>query len=125
MNFTFPENCGNSPKAQFLIEFNRAFVKGDVVSILEMVEDDISWCLVGNKKIKSKEAFEKELKTMAESPMTTMEIFEVITHGKAAAVNGLLTGSDGKVYEFCDVYTFRSAGAKKISKIRSFIIQGK
>ena len=122
MSIQFPPNCGNSHKSQLLIAFNEAFMKGDVPTILEMVEDDIVWNLVGVKVIKGKEAFEKELKIMAQYPIQSMEIFEVITHGKAAAINGQIAAADGKIYEFCDVYTFKSAGAKKIREIRSYIL---
>ncbi len=97
-------------------------MKGDVPAILEMVEDDILWNLVGDRVIKGKEDFERELKMMADYPAKSMEIFEVVTHGKAAAVNGLITGADDKVYEFCDVYSFKSAGAKKIREIWSYIL---
>ena len=97
-------------------------MKGEVPTILEMVEEDIVWNLVGDKVIKGKEVFEKELKTMTETPIKSMEIFDVITHGKAAAINGQITAADGKTYEFCEVYTFKSAGAKKIREIRSYIL---
>ena len=122
MKFIVPDNCDNSPKAQLLITFNEAFMKNDISAILDMVEDGIQWTLVGDKEIKGKEAFEKELKSMVDFSMNSMEIFNVITHGKAAAVNGLIIGADDKVYEFCDIYTFKSAGANKIKEIRSFII---
>lgn len=125
MSIQFPPNCGNSPKSKLLIAFNEAFMKGDVPAILEMVEDDIIWNLVGDKVINGKEAFEKELKIMAEYPIKSMEIFDVITHGKAAAINGQIAVADGKIYEFCNVYTFKSAGAKVIKKIKSFIIHQK
>jgi hypothetical protein len=57
-------NCGNSPKMQFLKEFNIAFAKGNVELITESVTDDIVWNIIGDRKIEGKEKFTEELEKM-------------------------------------------------------------
>ncbi len=55
-----PEDCGNSPKAEFLKRFNVAFAKGDAEAILSSVSDDISWEIVGHKTTRGKLDFKKK-----------------------------------------------------------------
>src|SRR5690606_40853164 len=57
----------NSPKMTFLKELNIAFANGDVDDILNRVSDDITWELVGGRKLDGLDAFSKELEKMKEN----------------------------------------------------------
>lgn len=50
-------NCGNSPKMEFLKDFNIAFAKGNLEIIADSVTDDIVWNIIGDRKIEGKENF--------------------------------------------------------------------
>lgn len=115
-------DCGNSPKAQLLKDWNIAFAKGDTGFLLEKVTEDINWQLVGDRQIEGKIDFAAALQKMKTTKAVKLRIDHVITHGKAGSVNGMLLLEDGKRYAFCDVYTFKNARAKQIKAIASYVI---
>ena len=53
-------NCGNSPKMEFIKQFNIAFAKGDVAFLTENVTEDIVWIMIGDQKIEGIKAFTAE-----------------------------------------------------------------
>lgn len=55
-------NCENSPKMEFLKDFNIAFAKGNMEFLIENVTDKIVWNIIGDKKIEGKENYVEELK---------------------------------------------------------------
>ena len=55
-------NCGNSPKMEFIKQFNIAFAEGNVAFLTENVTDDIIWNITGDQKIEGIKAFTEELK---------------------------------------------------------------
>lgn len=57
-------SCGNSPKMEFLKQFNIAFAEGNIRFLTESVTDDLVWNIMDNKKIEGKESFTEELKKM-------------------------------------------------------------
>ncbi|SFE83825.1 nuclear transport factor 2-like protein [Alteribacillus iranensis] len=75
------ENCGNAPKKQLLKDFNIAFAKCDVESIIEQVSDDIIWHMVEDKKVNGKEEFAKELELIDDEQATELHIEHIITMG--------------------------------------------
>src|SRR5690554_6227659 len=102
-------NCGNSPKMEFLKDFNIAFAKGDVEFIAESVTDDIVWDIIGDRKIEGKEKFTEELEQMKSLKTTELEIDQILSHGKEGAVNGIMKMQNGKKYVFSDFYRFEGA----------------
>jgi len=49
-------NCGNSPKMEFLKQFNIAFAEGNIRFLTESVTDDLVWNIIGDKKLRVKKA---------------------------------------------------------------------
>lgn len=115
-------NCGNSPKMEFLKEFNIAFVKGNVEFITESVTDDIVWDIVGDRKIEGKEKFREELEKMKSEKATELRIDQILSHGKEGATNGIIKMQNGKKYAFSDFYKFKGAKGSKIKSITSYVI---
>ncbi|RAV29042.1 nuclear transport factor 2 family protein [Sinomicrobium soli] len=115
-------NCGNSPKMEFLKEFNIAFAKGNVEFLTESVTDDIVWNIVGDKKIKGKDSFAKELNKMKEIKTAELQLDQILSHGKEGAVNGIIKIQNGKKYAFSDFYRFSGAKGKKINSMTSYVI---
>jgi hypothetical protein len=117
------EDCGNSPKKLFLKELNIAFVKSDISFITDSISDDISWNLVGDTLIQGKNNVTDVLEKMKRNQATKLIINNIITHGKAGAVNGEISLDNGKIYDYCDVYEFRSAKGTNVKSIMSYVIE--
>ena len=115
-------DCGNSPKKKFLKTFNESFANGDTTFICSHVSEDIVWEIHGDKSIKGKQNFNKEIHSMKHNIADELIIHSIITHGKEASVNGEIKMGNSK-YAFCDVYRFTSAASTKINEIQSYVIQ--
>ncbi|WP_347174256.1 nuclear transport factor 2 family protein [Polaribacter uvawellassae] len=117
------QNCGNSPKMEFLKEFNIAFAKGNVEFITESVTDEIVWDIIGDRRIEGKEKFREELEKMKSKKTTELIIDQILSHGKEGATNGIMKIQNGKKYAFSDFYKFKGAKVAKIKSITSYVIE--
>ena len=116
-------NCGNSPKMEFLKEFNIAFAKGNIKYITESVADEIDWNIIGDRKIEGKENFRKELEKMKSEKATELIIDQILSHGKEGVTNGIMKMQNGKKYAFSDFYKFKGAKGAVIKSITSYVIE--
>ncbi len=110
-------------KAKFLKAFNEAYAKSDIDFILNNVTDSIQWEIVGDKSISGIKEFEETLKKMVMDQDYTLDIGQIITHGKEAAVSGVMISPDGNRYRFCDLYTFSGFKNPKVSAMTSFVME--
>ncbi|WP_308992473.1 nuclear transport factor 2 family protein [Mariniflexile litorale] len=108
-------DCNNAPKKEFLKDFNIAFASADTDFLLNHVDENIQWTIYGDKKIEGKKHFEKAILEMKNYVADEMNIFTIITHGVEAAVNGSMKIKDS-IYNFCDIYQFKSLGVKPLQK---------
>jgi hypothetical protein len=115
-------NCGNSPKMEFLKEFNIAFANGNVEFIIESVTDEIIWNIIGDRKIEGKEKFSEELEKMKSEKATEIIRDQIVSHGKEGASNGIMKMQNGKKYAFSDFYKFKGVKGEKIKSITSYVI---
>ena len=122
VNMTVEADCGNAPKKLFLRDVNVAFAEGNVDFLQQSVTEDIVWHMVGDKKIEGKESFVEALNEMKNNKTSALTLTNIITHGKQAAVDGVITMQDGTDYAFCDVYEFRGAKGSQIKSIVSYVI---
>ncbi|MFW5684458.1 MAG: nuclear transport factor 2 family protein [Spirochaetota bacterium] len=120
MKESVPDDCGNSPRKKFLVEFNRAFAQADVEFVLDHVSDDVVWSMVGSKELDGKAAMRDELASMMAAEASSMVLHSVITHGRDAAANGEFHYPDGEKIAFCDVYAFTKATGNTIRRITSY-----
>lgn len=116
-------NCGNSPKMEFIKEFNIAFAKGNIEFITESVTDDITWNIIGDKKIEGKENFIVELEKMKSENVSELVLEHILSHGKEGAASGIMKMQDGKKYAFSDFYVFQGAKGNKLKSINSYLIE--
>lgn len=105
MDVSIPDDCGNSPRKQFIADFNRAFAEVDLDYVLDHVSDDIVWDMVGDKKLSGKAAMRNEMQSMMA--------------GKASA-NGELHYSGEERIAFCDVYQFTKTTGNTVKRITSY-----
>lgn len=121
---TTPDNCGNSPKALQLRDFNIAYVKQDLPTMLDQLADNIAWHWVGDKQAQGKDEVAKALEEMISHQAVEFTLQNILTHGKLGAADGKITMQDGSTFAFCDVYIFSStAKTAKIAEITSYVIQ--
>lgn len=114
-------DCGNSPKMQYIKDFNIAFASQDIAALLDAVEDNIIWEMVGDRRIEGKESFHEALKEMAAGEISELVIHNVIAHGNTGASNGEMIFADGTKIAYCDIYKFSSHSKNaKISQITSY-----
>jgi len=116
-------DCGNSPKREFLKDFNIAFAKGDAQFIIAQVTDDIVWEMIGEQAIEGKGNFSKAINEMKEKEVAEITLEKVITHGKEGAVNGIMKMRDGKQYAFSDFYEFKNTAGTNIKTMTSYVIE--
>ena len=108
---------------ELLEQFNKAFAGGEINFIFEHVSDTIKWTAVGDFTVEGKEEFRQALESMTGDEPYDLKIDNIITHGKEAAVNGVMTSKDGKQYAFCDVYKFSGFKDPKISEMTSYVVE--
>ncbi|SIS97677.1 Ketosteroid isomerase-related protein [Zobellia uliginosa] len=116
-------NCGNSPKMEFLKQFNIAFAKGDIAFLIENVTDDIVWNIIGDKTIEGIEVFAEELEKIQSVKASELILDQILSHGKEGAANGWMTMENGKRYAFSDFYIFQSTKGEKINAITSYCLE--
>lgn len=121
-------DCGNSPKAQFVREFNSWFVSEDTEKILSVLTPDIEWEMVGEAPIRGLEQvrasfFAPDHAAEKRPTLETMAVEGIITHGRQAVSYGTMTMSDGTKYKFSDLIEFKDLSKNpRIRKVISFVI---
>lgn len=124
LKITVGEDCGNAPKKILLRDFNIAFAKNDVKLLLQNINDNIRWNIVGDKLIEGKDQFAKAVESMKQPKTVELTIENILTHGNGGATDGVIKREDGSSYAFCDVYRFSSnAKDAKIKEITSYVIK--
>ena len=107
---------------EFLAVFNKAFAEYNTEYILNNVSKNIRWEIVGDFTVNGVDEFSKYLKTMESVESWEIQINKIITHGKDAAINGIIKSNDGKEYAFCDVYRLTGFKNPKVSEMTSYVI---
>ncbi len=80
---TLREDCGNSPKNEFVQKLTVAFAAGDADSVAERVSDDVRWNIVGIGPIVGKAAVTAVFGNPNREPLAELFVDKVVTHGKA------------------------------------------
>ncbi|SHJ11572.1 nuclear transport factor 2 family protein [Pseudozobellia thermophila] len=116
-------NCGNSPKMEFIKQYNIAFAKGDIAFLIENVTDDIVWHIIGDKTMEGIEVFAEELEKIQSVKASELILDQILSHGKEGAANGWMTMENGKRYAFSDFYVFQSTKGEKVKAITSYCLE--
>ncbi|MGB8000192.1 MAG: hypothetical protein WCF60_08920, partial [Anaerobacillus sp.] len=81
----------------------------------------ILYQLKDNKKIGGRCSLITTLKDEDHNIIDYLEIYQVITHGKFASINGVISLANDKKIDFCDVYMFSNAARSgKVKEIKSY-----
>jgi hypothetical protein len=122
MNLHISPDCGNSPKKKLIQDLTVFFASYSISEAMQHLAEDVKWTLVGDRPIEGKANFEAELLSMSDNKAVDLYIFQIIAHGKEAAVHGEMKLKDGKSFGFADFYEFTSAGSEKVKSIISYVI---
>lgn len=112
-------DCGNSTRKLFLQEFYLAIYQGESDFVGAHLHEQIKWEFPGIT-FEDKESCIKYLRKYHSEKIAELSILKIITHGAEAVVLGTISREDGMGYQFCDVFTFVSAGKSAIKSISSF-----
>jgi hypothetical protein len=111
-------------KGEFLHKIQQAFAGGDTDFIAASLTDDAQWNIVGERTVDGKEAIVEALEEMEVDKPRDLTIHNVITHGAAASVDGIITNSkDGSEVAFCDVFKLSGFKNPKIKRMTSYVVR--
>ncbi|AVI40542.1 hypothetical protein [Bacillus pumilus] len=124
LKLTIPTGCDNAPRKQIIIDFTVAILTRQNEVINEYADESIIWFqLKDNTKLEGRNALNSTLYKEDREIVSALEIYQVITHGKFASINGVMLLANGLKIDFCDVYIFSSAAKSgKIKEIKSYRI---
>lgn len=103
-----PQNCGNSPKINFIKELNISMAKRNLQFLYDHITDDIKWSILGVQKLIGKNKVIKLMEELRDLSILELNLQTIITHGTAGAVNGVVILRDSSRIEYCSIYTFTS-----------------
>lgn len=122
-----PKGCDNAPRKQIVIDFTVAIWQQQTEILQEYAGASMVWeQLKDDKTIEGIHAFIEFLEEAHTDLPASLEIYQVITHGKFASINGVITLTDGTTSAFCDVYTFTNAAKSgKVKEVKSYRLSHK
>lgn len=120
-----PSNCGNAPKQQKIIDFIVALAKEKWDDAFAMLADDVHLEVVGRPPVQGLSEVQKLIEADGKgSPLKTLQIDQVISHGKICTARGTQVFADGGKVAFSSWYTFESNGKKaKIQTIQTYAVR--
>lgn len=101
MDITLPNDCGNAPRIGIVSDIVSRWAKGDEGGLAEWLGDDAS---------------------MTSPPWQpdNLEVLAVITHGRLAACDGVLSAGDKRL-PFSHVFRFASTSkTAKVAEVRTY-----
>lgn len=126
ITFIYPNNCGNSPKTVKLKELYQSLIAGNLDLLIESVDDEVLWTLIGDSQIKGKQNLIDKVESYSLEQIDSLVLKSIITHGKLGSVSGKFTlKEDTRDVHFSTTFLFSGAGSKsKIIEIDTYIIRG-
>lgn len=122
-------NTANSPKAEFVKDWNRWFIAEEIDKIISVLDPKIVWEMVGDSRltgIPEVEASFHEYGTDGGNDLLKMTVEGIITHGREACSYGSMEMADGTHYRFCDLLVFTNlSNNPKVKRVTSFVTEVK
>lgn len=120
-------NTANSPKAEFYENWSRWFIENDVAKILDALDPDVEWEMVGEPLIRGIEEVRNAFfgqSHQVDHTMNEMQIDQIVSHGKNVCGWGTMQMSDGIRYRYCDILEFTSHKPDaKVKKVIAFVME--
>ena len=109
--------CGNSPKQKLVEDMSVALAGADVGIMASLAVPELVWLHIGKKPIEGQDAVLSAIRKSG--PATEVAIERVVSHGRAGAVNGIITRS-GKHTAFCHMFEFKNAKGTHVKSISTY-----
>ena len=109
-------DCGNSPKQKLLEDMSVALAGADAGLIDSLAVPTglaTRWGKAGRRSGR------RALSNQKIGPATEVAIERVVSHGRAGAVNGIITRS-GKHTAFCHMFEFKNAKGTHVKSISTY-----
>ncbi len=116
----------SSKNKEVIEKVNAAFAEGNSEGFLSFCAEDVEWTMVGEKKLKGKEAIREFMLSIKHSEMQLPQftVDAVIAEGDSVVAYGDMTMKDesGEVvpYSYCDIYLFKN---DEITQLQSFVVK--
>lgn len=115
-------DCGNAPRKQVLRDFVVAIAQHDLGHLVSVLAEEVSWTLVGERKVTGREATQHLV--LGLPPVDELTFGTFLTHGRGAGVDGVLRLADGTRMAFCHMLRFPSpVKTARIIGINSYFIK--
>ena len=111
--------CGNSSKQKLVEDMSVALAGADVGIMASLAVPELVWLHIGKKPIEGQDAVLSAIRKSG--PATEVAIDRVVSHGRAGAVNGIITRS-GKHTAFCHMFEFKNAKGTHVKSISTYSI---
>lgn len=111
---------------EFLRKLNAAFDAADIEFLSVHVADDVTWSIVGNRKIYGKTGFIKFIQAEQGFLETVKTIERIISDGPDLSVTGIVHSIHTEkkaMWAYHDVYRFTKKANGKILELTSFIMK--
>lgn len=118
----YPVDCGNAPKKLVLKDFHVAIAAQNIDFVSENLHDESTWHIVGKLEIRGKEEIIPTISKIYQD-VASLEIDQIITHGKITSINGTISFHNKEKLAFCHIHTFNNASkTAKIKETTSYLI---
>ena len=112
-------DCGNSPKQKLLEDMSVALAGADAGLIDSLAVPELVWLHIGKKPVEGQDAM---LSAIRESgPATEVAIERVVSHGRAGAVNGIITRGSKRT-AFCHMFEFNNTKGTHVKSISTYSV---
>ena len=111
--------CGNSPKQKLVEDMSVALAGADVGIMASLAVPELVWLHIGKKPIEGQDAVLSAIRKSG--PATEVAIERVVSHGRAGAVNGIITRG-GKRTAFCHMFEFNNTKGTHVKSISTYSV---
>lgn len=116
-------NVESSDIKKGIMEFNVAFVRNDIETILSKTSHTMKWHMIGDFKVSGLNEVKEAILSMPEQDILGMHISKIVVEGNQAVCQGVMTFSDQRVFHFCDVYVIEEDQKElKIKEMTSYVV---
>jgi len=112
-------DCGNSPKQKLLEDMSVALAGADAGLIDSLAVPELVWLHVGKKPVEGQDAVLSAIRKSG--PATEVAIERVVSHGRAGAVNGIITRGSKRA-AFCHMFEFNNTKCTYVKSISTYSV---
>lgn len=117
----------NSPRAEFIREYNSWFMTEDMDRIMSVLDEGIVWEMVGEALVEGIESVREFLTQTPngeeETEMIEQRVDGILVDGEYGCSFGTIIMGNGDSYAFNDVIRFKDSEEIRIQRMKSFVVK--